>query len=142
MRSFCRAAAHELAPERQEDDMIALRKIFMFGASLGVILLTATSATRAQDYPTRPIMAIVPFAGGSASDVVSRILFDHMSKTLGQPIVVENRPGAGGNVTLKKHLDNDPKTDLAIISPLASFTIFGAASRKLPLNTVQELIDY
>src|SRR5262249_56129085 len=76
--------------------MIALRKIFMFGATLGVILLTATSVTRAQDYPTRPIMAIVPFAGGSASDVVSRILFDHMSKTLGQPIVVENPPGAGG----------------------------------------------
>ena len=149
--------------------MIALRKIFMFGATLGVILLTATSATRAQDYPTRPIMAIVPFAGGSASDVVSRILFDHMSKTLGQPIVVENRPGAGGNsgtadatkaaadgytivgsgsgpvaanVTLYKHLDYDPQKDLAIISPFASFTIIVAASSKLPVNTVQELIDY
>jgi tripartite-type tricarboxylate transporter receptor subunit TctC len=136
---------------------------------LGVILLTATSATRAQDYPTRPIMAIVPFAGGSASDVVSRILFDHMSKTLGQPIVVENRPGAGGNsgtadatkaaadgytivgsgsgpvaanVTLYKHLDYDPQKDLAIISPFASFTIIVAASSKLPVNTVQELIDY
>ena len=149
--------------------MIALRKIFMFGATLGVILLTATSATRAQDYPTRPIMAIVPFTGGSASDVVSRILFDHMSKTLGQPIVVENRPGAGGNsgtadatkaaadgytivgsgsgpvaanVTLYKHLDYDPQKDLAIISPFASFTIIVAASSKLPVNTVQELIDY
>ena len=149
--------------------MIAFRKIFMFGATLGVILLTATSATRAQDYPTRPIMAIVPFAGGSASDVVSRILFDHMSKTLGQPIVVENRPGAGGNsgtadatkaaadgytivgsgsgpvaanVTLYKHLDYDPQKDLAIISPFASFTIIVAASSKLPVNTVQELIDY
>jgi tripartite-type tricarboxylate transporter receptor subunit TctC len=149
--------------------MIALRKIFMFGATLGVILLTATSATRAQDHPTRPIMAIVPFAGGSASDVVSRILFDHMSKTLGQPIVVENRPGAGGNsgtadatkaaadgytivgsgsgpvaanVTLYKHLDYDPQKDLAIISPFASFTIIVAASSKLPVNTVQELIDY
>ena len=149
--------------------MIALRKIFMFGATLGVILLTATSATWAQDYPTRPIMAIVPFAGGSASDVVSRILFDHMSKTLGQPIVVENRPGAGGNsgtadatkaaadgytivgsgsgpvaanVTLYKHLDYDPQKDLAIISPFASFTIIVAASSKLPVNTVQELIDY
>jgi tripartite-type tricarboxylate transporter receptor subunit TctC len=149
--------------------MIALRKIFMFGATLGVILLTATSATRAQDYPTRPIMAIVPFAGGSASDVVSRILFDHMSKTLGQPIVVENRPGAGGNsgtadatkaaadgytivgsgsgpvaanVTLYKHLNYDPQKDLAIISPFASFTIIVAASSKLPVNTVPELIDY
>ena len=90
---------------------------------------------QAQDYPTRPITAIIPFAGGSASDVVSRILFDRMSKSMGQPIVVENRPGAGGNtgtadaakaapdgytmlgsgsgpvaanVTLYKHLDYDP----------------------------------
>jgi tripartite-type tricarboxylate transporter receptor subunit TctC len=149
--------------------MIALRKMLMLGATLGVILLTTTNATQAQDYPTRPIMAIVPFAGGSASDVVSRILFDHMSKTLGQPIVVENRPGAGGNsgtadatkaaadgytivgsgsgpaaanVTLYKHLDYDPQKDLAIISPFASFTIIVAASSKLPVNTVQELIDY
>src|SRR5262249_23033488 len=121
--------------------MIALRKILIFGAILGVVLLTATTATRAQGYPTRPIMAIVPFADGSASDVVSRILFDRMSKTLGQPIVVENRPGAGGNsgtadaikaaadgytivgsgsgpvaanVPLYKHLDYDPQKDLAI----------------------------
>ena len=40
---------------------------------------------------------IIPFAGGSASDVVSRIMFDRMSKNMGQPIIVENRPGAGGN---------------------------------------------
>ena len=40
---------------------------------------------------------IIPFAGGSASDVVSRIMFDKMSKSMGQPIIVENRPGAGGN---------------------------------------------
>ena len=40
---------------------------------------------------------IIPFAGGSASDVVSRIMFDKMSKNMGQPIIIENRPGAGGN---------------------------------------------
>src|SRR6516164_4621120 len=151
------------------ESVMLFRRFFLTIPTLGVILLTATSATRAQDYPTRPIMAIVPFAGGSASDVVSRILFDHMSKTLGQPIVVENRPGAGGNsgtadatkaaadgytivgsgsgpvaanVTLYKHLDYDPQKDLAIISPFASFTIIVAASSKLPVNTVQELIDY
>src|SRR3974390_2855306 len=75
--------------------------MLLFGRSfltiLAVMLIGAAAAARAQDYPTRPITAIVPFAGGSASDVVSRILFEHMSKSLGQPIVVENRPGAGGN---------------------------------------------
>ena len=51
----------------------------------------------AQKYPTRAITVIIPFAGGSASDVVSRIMFDKMSKNMGQPIIIENRPGAGGN---------------------------------------------
>jgi tripartite-type tricarboxylate transporter receptor subunit TctC len=57
----------------------------------------ATAAARAQDYPVRSIQVIVPFAGGSASDVVTRIMLDRMAKTLGQPFIVDNRPGAGGN---------------------------------------------
>src|SRR6201982_4242048 len=77
--------------------MVFFRRILWVGAVLAVALLAAAATARAQAYPTRPITAIVPFAGGSASDVVSRILFDRMSKSLGQPIVVENRPGAGGN---------------------------------------------
>src|SRR6476661_693264 len=63
----------------------------VFAAALGA------SAHAQSDYPNRPITAIIPFAGGSASDVVSRIMFERMSKGLGQPIIVENRPGAGGN---------------------------------------------
>ena len=147
--------------------------MLLFGRSfltiLAVMLIGAAAAARAQDYPTRPITAIVPFAGGSASDVVSRILFEHMSKSLGQPIVVENRPGAGGNsgtadaakaapdgytivgsgsgpaaanVMLYKHLDYDPQKDLVTISPFASFTIVVVASSKLPINNLQELIGY
>ena len=123
----------------------------------------------AQTYPTRPITAIIPFAGGSASDVVSRIVFDKMSQSMGQPIIVENRPGAGGNigsaaaaraapdgytllgggsgpiaanVTLYKHLDYDPEKDFETISPFAAFTIVVVASSKLPVNSLQELIAY
>ena len=147
--------------------MLLFRRSFL---TIVAVMLIGTAATaRAQDYPTRPITAIVPFAGGSASDVVSRILFEHMSKSLGQPIVVENRPGAGGNsgtadaakaapdgytivgsgsgpvaanVTLYKHLDYDPQKDLVTISPFASFTIVVVASSKLPINNLQELIGY
>ena len=149
--------------------MVFFRKILWASAAFAVTLLAAAATPRAQSYPTRPITAIVPFAGGSASDVVSRILFDHMAKSLGQPIVVENRPGAGGNsgtadaakapadgytivgggsgpvaanVTLYKHLDYDPQKDLVIISPFASFTIVVVASNKLPVNSLQELIAY
>ena len=145
------------------------RRFFLTIPTVTLMLIGAATAARAQNYPTRPIMAIVPFAGGSASDVVSRILFDRMAKSLGQPIIVENRPGAGGNsgtadaakaapdgytivgsgsgpvaanVTLYKHLDYDPQKDLVSISPFASFTIVVVASSKLPVNNLQELVAY
>src|SRR3954471_7804581 len=70
----------------------------MLGAGLALALMFSDGTAGAQNYPSRTITAIVPFAGGSASDVVSRILFDKMSKLLGQPIITENRPGAGGNI--------------------------------------------
>jgi len=148
--------------------MTVTRNGFLVGAALALACLFAAPAC-AEDYPTRPITAIVPFAGGSASDVVSRILFERMSKSLGQPIVVENRPGAGGNtgsadaakaapdgytllgggsgpaaanVTLYKHLDYDPRQDFETISPFASFTIVVVASNKLPVGNLQDLIAY
>jgi len=147
---------------------LSSRTLLLF-TCVASLTLAAADRAGAQDYPTRPITAIIPFAGGSASDVVSRILFDKMSKSMGQPIVVENRPGAGGNtgtaaaahatpdgytilgsgsgpvaanVTLYKHLDYDPQKDLETISPFAGFTIVVVASNKLPVNSLQELIAY
>src|SRR5205809_7795136 len=66
-------------------------------AAAVVALLRAPAMASEQAYPTRPITVIVPFAGGSASDVVMRIMLDRMSKSIGQPFIVDNRPGAGGN---------------------------------------------
>jgi len=141
---------------------------FLLGGSVA-LPFAPKEAARAEDYPTRPITAIIPFAAGSASDVVSRILFDRMSKSLGQPIIIENRPGAGGNngsalvakdkpdgytllgggsgpvaanVTLYNHLDYDPLQDFETISPFAAFTIVVAVTGKLPINTLQDLISY
>jgi tripartite-type tricarboxylate transporter receptor subunit TctC len=156
-----------------------MRKIGLFGAIGAVLALTFGffgGAANAQDasqsltnYPARQITAIIPFAAGSASDVVSRIMFAQMSKSMGQTIVVENRPGAGGNngtadaakaapdgytilgsgsgpmaanLTLYKQLAYDPQKDFEIISPFAAFTIVVAASNKLPVNSLQELIAY
>jgi tripartite-type tricarboxylate transporter receptor subunit TctC len=109
----------------------------------------------------------MPFAGGSASDVVSRVLFNKMATILGQPIVVENKPGAGGNLgtalaakaapdgytlvgaasgplaanlTLYKELGYDPQ-EIVLISPFASFTIVVTASKKLGVTTVNDLVE-
>jgi tripartite-type tricarboxylate transporter receptor subunit TctC len=136
------------------------------------VLLTLTElavahSAVAQGYPTRPITYIMPFAGGSASDVVSRIMLDKMSKSMGQPIIVDNRPGAGGNIgtaigakaapdgytligvgsgpvaanlTLYKVLAFDPMKDLEMISPFAGFTIIVVVSKTLPVKSLTELI--
>ncbi len=123
----------------------------------------------AQSYPTRPIQVIVPFAGGSASDVVTRILLDRAGKTIGQPFIIDNRPGAGGNIgtqagaratpdgytlvatgsgpvaankTLYRDLGYDPEKDFAPIALIAVFPIVVVASTKLPVNTLAELIAY
>ncbi|MFX5562594.1 tripartite tricarboxylate transporter substrate-binding protein, partial [Acinetobacter baumannii] len=64
---------------------------------VAAILLVATSAALA-DYPERPISIMVGFSAGGTSDVAARILAERLSQTLGKPVIVENRPGAGGSV--------------------------------------------
>ncbi len=139
------------------------------GAALALTSLVSGQIASAQEYPTRAITVIIPFATGSASDVVSRIMLDKMSKSMGQPIIIENRPGAGGNsgtaagakaapdgytligggsgpiaanLTLYKNLGYDPLKDLEIISPFAGFTIVVVASKTLPVHSLNELIAH
>src|SRR5262245_26330843 len=67
-------------------------------------LLASVAAFRpslAQDYPTRPITLVVPYAAGGGHDLLARIASEKMSKTLGQQIVIENRPGAGGSTATR-----------------------------------------
>jgi tripartite-type tricarboxylate transporter receptor subunit TctC len=123
----------------------------------------------AADYPTKPIEVIVPFAGGSASDVVTRIMLNKMAKSLGQNFVVENRPGAGGNIgtalatratpdgytllmstsgplaanrTLFKNLGYDPQKDLEPISLFATLPNVIVINSKLPPKNLKEFIAY
>jgi tripartite-type tricarboxylate transporter receptor subunit TctC len=138
--------------------------------SAGVALAATLGSTmvRAQGYPNKLITVIIPFAGGSASDVVARIMLDKMSKNMGQTIVIENRPGAGGNsgtgaaakatpdgytlvgggsgpvaanASLYKVLGYDPEKDLEMIGPFAGFTIVVVASAKVPIHSLKELVE-
>jgi tripartite-type tricarboxylate transporter receptor subunit TctC len=134
--------------------------LFAIGA---LAMILGGGAADAQTYPTRPIQVIVPFAGGSASDVVTRILLDRTSKSLGQPFVIDNRPGAGGNTgtlaaaratpdgytlvatgsgpaainkALYKDLGYETEKDFEPISLVAVFPIVIVASTKLPVKTL------
>ena len=63
-----------------------------------VCLALATNPTAAQDYPARPIRFIVPFTAGGGGDLIVREISQRLTARLGQPVVVDNRTGAGGNV--------------------------------------------
>lgn len=85
-----------------------MKKMFAFAAALAFLAGTAS----AQQYPTKPITVIVPFAAGGPTDVVARIVGESMSKTLGQQLVIENIAGAGGTtgITRGKEAANDGYT--------------------------------
>src|ERR1041384_1176444 len=110
-----------------------LMPVVVFGASVALAAALGSTMAGAQSYPTKPITVIIPFAGGSASDVVSRIMFDKMSRSMGQPIVVENRPGAGGNAG----------TQMAAKAAPDGYTLVGGGSGPVAANmTLYKSLGY
>ncbi len=88
--------------------MILLRRQFLHLAAGAAVLPTVTRIAKAQTYPTRPITLIVPFAAGGPTDVTARIIGEHMSQTLGQPIIIENVVGAGGTTGSTRAMRANP----------------------------------
>jgi tripartite-type tricarboxylate transporter receptor subunit TctC len=131
---------------------------------LGLFLLSSGAA--AQTYPTKPITIIVPFTPGSATDVVARLVGEKLNAAWGQPVIVENRAGAGGtigiaqtaraepdgytlavvstghvvNPVLYKDLQYDTLKDLAGVAPLASLPSVLVVSPSLGVKNVSELV--
>src|SRR6516165_8378391 len=75
---------------------------------MGLIVLHALSFPAVAQYPNKPITVIVPFAAGGPTDVVTRLVCEHMSRTLGQPIIVENVGGAGGTLGMTRAAQAQP----------------------------------
>jgi tripartite-type tricarboxylate transporter receptor subunit TctC len=144
-----------------------MRKLLLVLAALAATCFSAV--LYADDYPSRPITVINPFGPGSASDTLCRIMADQLGPALGQPLIVEDRPGADGALAalyvhhqaadgytllmatnsplsadpyLHKDVDYDPVKDFVPITRVGSFTLMLVADPKLPVHSVQEMIDY
>ena len=137
------------------------------GRIAGLAFLTAAAGAWAADYPVRPVTLVVAFTPGGASDVLARVLARAMEQTLGQPLVIENRPGAGGNVAgetvahavpdgytllvgnnailatnraLYSKIGFDPEADFAPIGLIGSQANILVVNPSLPVHSLAELI--
>ncbi len=134
-----------------------------------ICLTVGPAAAWAETYPSRPITVIVPYPPGASTDFVARMLKEPMSAELGQPLVIENRPGAGGTtgtaavaraapdgytllvtvnapITMNKYFQKDypldPTTAFAGVTNAASVVLALAVNASVPVKTVPELIAY
>src|SRR6185312_1890861 len=103
-------------------------------------LLAATSPAAAQDWPTRPVKIVVPFGAGSTPDVVARLIADHLQKKLGQPFVIDNKPGASGNIgtdAVAKAKPDGETIGVSIGGPLAINTMLFS---RLPYDPRKDIV--
>lgn len=100
--------------------------------------LLAASAVQADNWPSRLIKATIPFGAGSAADVVPRLVFDRLSAELGQAIIVENRPGAGGTIGTASIAKADAD-GYNILAQSSALSISPAIYPKLPFDITKDL---
>jgi len=89
---------------------------------------------QAQTYPTKPIRLLVPFAPGGSSSIVARLAAEEMSKGLGQPIVIENKGGGGGNLAMQEAAHAEPDGYTLIIGHIGSLAVNPYMYEKLPYD--------
>ena len=146
------------------------RRTLLCAAAATVLLGMAAGPLSAQEsFPTKPIRFIVPYAPGGTTDLVARTVGAHMAQALGQPVVIENRAGAGGNIGMDavakaapdgytvgmgaistnalnphiyKKMPFDPRKDFTSVGLLGNSTIVLEAGPALPVKNVAELLAY
>src|SRR5438477_2617859 len=145
------------------------RRRFLCLAGSAAALTGLPRAARAQAYPARPVTMIVPFAAGGPSDVAARVVSEHMSRTLGQQLVVENVVGAGGttgslramranpdgytiqmghlgthaiSVSLYPNLSYKPDIDFEPVGVVVEQPLLIAARKDFPAKDINEFVAY
>jgi tripartite-type tricarboxylate transporter receptor subunit TctC len=101
-------------------------------------LCMAQGAAGAQTWPAKPLHVVVPFTPGSATDIMARTVSEKLSAQLGQPVVVENRPGAGGTIGVGAVAKSDPD-GYTILVHSSSYTVTPSTYPNLPFDTLRDL---
>jgi tripartite-type tricarboxylate transporter receptor subunit TctC len=135
-------------------------------AAVAAIVFATTAAANAQGYPNKPIRLLVPFVAGGAVDTLARLIGSKLSEQMGQPVVVENRAGAGGNLapdalskaapdgytillttnglaispSLYRTLPFDARKDFIAVTQVVASQLVIVATPKLPANSITELV--
>jgi len=110
----------------------------VFRPLLAAALLAVAGSAFAQAYPSKPVKIIVPFTAGSATDIIARVLADQLAKSMGQPFVVENKPGAGGIVGTEQAKTAAPDGYTLVAAGSGPFGINPGVYSKLPYDPIRD----
>src|SRR5271170_3258610 len=124
-------------PRDREVSMFAYRALC---AAVAGVVMSAAFAAAAEDWPSRPIRVISPFPAGSASDTVSRVVLDQVSQILGQPMVIETKPGAGGVVGFADVAKADPD-GYTVVTSSTSMGTGMVLHKSLPYDPAKDLVS-
>ena len=112
---------------------------FLLAAAGAAALPVLSSGALAQAYPTRPITLVVTFPAGSAPDIIARLAAQHMSERLGQHVVIENKPGAGGNIATEYVVRAAPD-GYTLLMPVSTNAVNIALYRNLPFDFQRDIV--
>jgi tripartite-type tricarboxylate transporter receptor subunit TctC len=118
--------------------MKLLRREFLALAACSWTLPAVIDVARGQTYPSRPVRIIVGFAPGGAVDVVTRLIGQWLSERLGQPFVIENRPGASTNIATEAVI-RSPPDGYTLLAAVSSNTVNPALYPDLPFNFIRDI---
>ncbi len=117
---------------------IPLRRIAapLFAA---LALAAAPGAGAQSDYPNRPITIVIGFSAGGTTDIIARLISDELRKALGQPIIIENRPGAGGNIGAELVSKAKPDGYTLLMGSVGPLAVNASLYKRMPYDNLKDL---
>jgi tripartite-type tricarboxylate transporter receptor subunit TctC len=125
-------------PHQNMIDLRSCRRSLLAGIALLAAIAIGAPSAHAQSYPDRPIRLVVPFAAGGLIDVAARLVAPHLEKSLGQPVIIDNRPAAAGMVGTDQVAKAQPDGH-TLLMVASSFTVIPATRSKVPYDAARDL---